>query len=288
MTPHDQHTTGNLFFDLWNPDVFLYVTVIGALYLALTGPWAPRIAGSEPVPLKKKLLFLAGLVIYYLAAGSPLNYYGHHYLFSAHMVQQSFEYLVVPPMLLVGMPEWLLARMFPLGWPRKLLSFFTHPLLGAVAFNLLFSFYHLPFIFDDMSTNPAAMMLYHGILLIAAFMMWWPIVSPLLQQSQLSDLKKIAYIFVNSVLITPACALIIFSDTQLYETYRYVPELIAGHDAFADQRLGGVLMKLIQEGVYGSILAYVFFTWYRKERRRDAEEFAHILATEGNKNKSKA
>lgn len=39
-----------------------------------------------------------------------------------------------------------------------------------------------------------------------------------------------------------------------------------------DQQLGGVLMKVIQEIVYGVMLFYVFIEWYRKER--DEENMA--------------
>jgi putative membrane protein len=36
--------------------------------------------------------------------------------------------------------------------------------------------------------------------------------------------------------------------------------------ALDDQRLGGIIMKLMQELTYGSVLAYVFTSWYRKEK----------------------
>jgi putative membrane protein len=36
-----------------------------------------------------------------------------------------------------------------------------------------------------------------------------------------------------------------------------------------DQQLGGVIMKIIQEIVYGATLAYIFFRWYRRERKED-------------------
>ncbi len=32
-----------------------------------------------------------------------------------------------------------------------------------------------------------------------------------------------------------------------------------------DQQLGGIVMKLVQEFMYGTILAYVFFQWYKRE-----------------------
>lgn len=258
------------FSDMWNPGIFLLTLLLAASYLILIGPQRKRFSEATPVSMKKKVLFMLGLSFLYIAQGSPLSYYGHHNLFSAHMVQQSLVYMVMPPLLLLGTPEWLLQSLFRNHIAKKALGFFTNPIVGALSFNLLFSFYHIPLIFDYAAEHHMIMTLYHLVLIFAAFQMWWPIVSPMSDQSQLSDLRKMAYIFANSVLITPACALIIFADTLLYTAYSTIPDLITGHTALHDQRLGGVLMKLIQEGVYGSALAYIFFTWYAKEKGTDA------------------
>lgn len=259
------------FFQLWNPEIILLTILIAAAYLLAVGPLRSRFQDATPATAKQKACFLLGLVFFYVAQGSPINYYGHHYLFSAHMVQQSLLYLAMPPLLLIGTPEWLLQLLFKNHIAKKLLTFFTNPLIGVLSFNLLFSFYHYPFVFDLMAEHHQWMTLYHIVLIFAAFQMWWPIVSPLTEQKQLSDLRKIAYIFANGVLITPACALIIFSDTVLYATYANAPEIFPGHTVFHDQRLGGVMMKLIQEGVYGSVLAYTFYKWYNKEKGTDIE-----------------
>jgi putative membrane protein len=259
------------FFLLWSPEIILLTILIAAAYLLVVGPMRRHFHHSTPVTAQQKASFLLGLLFFYIAQGSPLNYYGHQYLFSAHMVQQSFLYLAMPPLLLIGTPEWLLQPLFKNHTAKRILSFFTHPIIGVLSFNLLFSFYHFPVIFDLIAKHHQWMTLYHFILVLAAFQMWWPIVSPLSEQKRLSDLRKIAYLFANGVLITPACALIIFSDTLLYATYANAPEIIPGHTAFDDQRLGGVLMKLIQEGVYGSVLAYTFYKWYSKEKGTDID-----------------
>jgi len=39
-----------------------------------------------------------------------------------------------------------------------------------------------------------------------------------------------------------------------------------------DQQLGGIVMKFIQEGIFASMLAYVFFQWYRKEKQEDDDD----------------
>jgi putative membrane protein len=41
-----------------------------------------------------------------------------------------------------------------------------------------------------------------------------------------------------------------------------------------DQQLGGVLMKIIQEIVYGTVLFFVFMEWYRKEQEKEKLETA--------------
>ncbi|MDQ1911515.1 cytochrome c oxidase assembly protein [Paenibacillus sp. GD4] len=34
-----------------------------------------------------------------------------------------------------------------------------------------------------------------------------------------------------------------------------------------DQSFGGVIMKIVQEIVYGWALGYIFYRWYRRERK---------------------
>lgn len=261
---------GASFSDLWSPDVMLLVLLIAVAYFSLTGPLRHRFAQAAPATVKQKSLFVFALILFYAAQGSPISYYGHHYLFSLHMLQQSILYFTLPPLVLLALPEWLLEKMFQPRWLKALLRVATHPLMAALLFNTLFSFYHVPFIFDAAALHHEWMTVYHVVLLFAAFSMWWPIVSPLSEsKQQLAGLKKLAYIFANGVLITPACALIIFAENPLYATYMNVPQLFPSLNTFSDQRLGGIIMKLIQELVYGSVLAYVFYNWYKQEKQDD-------------------
>lgn len=107
------------------------------------------------------------------------------------------------------------------------------------------------------------------------------------------------YIFANSVLLMPACALIIFADQSFYATYTDAskwavamgycvpqmtpeqllrlfggPQQLSWFDPLLDQQLGGVIMKLTQEVVYGTILVAVFRQWYRRDNQTDS---AHLF-----------
>lgn len=130
---------------------------------------------------------------------------------------------------------------------------------------------------------------YTVMLFVFAIFLWWPLVNTLPGQNQLHGLKKIGYILGDAVLLTPACGLIIFAPEAMYATYTdgelwlksmalcvpgstlegltiSGPELFTNMPAKEDQQLGGVLMKIIQEIVLATILAKVFFDWYKKEQ----------------------
>ncbi|CAM3499598.1 MULTISPECIES: cytochrome c oxidase assembly factor CtaG [Brevibacillus] len=269
----------------WNPELIVLTVLIGVAYYSFIGPLRHTFPDAEPVSLRQKIMFSAGLLLFYFSLGSPLNVSGH-FLFSAHMLQQSLLYLVMPLLILAGTPKYLFRYLASYGWIRMILKIFTHPLPAVILFNALFSFYHVPFILDLAMNNLAMHNLIHLILLIAAFFMWMPVIAPVPEIHRLTHLQKLAYIFANGVLITPACALIMFAGAPMYDTYLNGPTMLCAPffsapidksmftitmDPLEDQRLGGILMKLMQELNYGIVLAYVFTTWYRKERDQPDE-----------------
>ncbi|RKN61398.1 cytochrome c oxidase assembly factor CtaG [Paenibacillus ginsengarvi] len=288
------------FAALWNPWQMALVVAIGALYLWLTGPKRSWFPDSKPVPVGKKVMFLLGIAAYYFAQGGPLNLLGH-LMFSAHMAAMSVAYLVAPPLILLGVPEWMVRPLISRKPVGAVVKAVTQPLITVVTFNILFSFYHLPLVHDYVMTHYTVHTIFFFVLLIAAFMMWWPIIAPIPELNGLSELKKMGYIFANGVLITPACALIIFASTPVFATYNdpqmwakamgYCipagsqmlldnfsgPEFFAILDPQEDQQLGGVIMKILQEITYGSALAYIFFNWYIRERAKDEQETTPVL-----------
>ncbi|MEI7025810.1 cytochrome c oxidase assembly factor CtaG [Paenibacillus sp. y28] len=278
--------------DLWSPGALIVFIIIGACYLLLVGPLRGRFVNSEPVSIGRRLLFLAGLVTYYIGNYGPFMLLGH-LMFSMHMLSMVLSFFLAPPLLLLGLPKWLVQPVISHRAVAPFFRFLTHPLVTVLCFNVFFSFYHMPVIHDYVMTHYAVHMVYFNVLLLTSFMMWWPVLGPMPETEKLSELRKMAYIFSNGVLITPACALIIFAENPLYSTFNdpqmwamalgycipagsdFILSNFVGPESFAlfppaeDQQLGGVIMKVMQEIIYGSALAYVFFNWYRKEKHDD-------------------
>jgi putative membrane protein len=271
------HDMSGGFAALWSPGLLLILLIIIYGYFQLIGPLRQRFAGSSEVPLGKKLLFITSILIIYIAQGSPINYYSHGLIFSFHMLQQTMIYLILPPLLFLSLPDWLIRPVLMKAFVRRWIYPWTHPLIAGLLFNLLFSFYHIPMIFNYSFDHPFLHNSYHWILAITAFIMWCPVFCSLTEWQRMSDLQKMGYVFFNGVLLTPACALIIFSNDLLYPAYVQGSQMINfSLPPIEDQQLGGTLMKIIQEIVYGVALAYIFFHWYRKEKKKDDDEEAVV------------
>ncbi|MBO8162675.1 MAG: cytochrome c oxidase assembly protein [Brevibacillus sp.] len=262
------------FWNAWDMDYVFLTVLLAVLYFTVFGPLRERIPQSEPLTRRQVVMFVTGLGLFFTAKASPLHFYGMHYLFSAHMVQMSLLFFVMPPFLLAAIPPWAVRAAFRIRWVERVVGVLTHPFITILLFNFLFSMYHVPIVFNTVAADHALHTLFHSVLQFAAFMMWWPVACPVPELKRLTPLKKIAYIFIDGAALLPACALIIFAGVPLYDVYRDAPQLIPFLTVVDDQQLGGVLMKLIQEVAYGFALWFAFFEWYRKEKEVDKLDLA--------------
>lgn len=282
------------FDEIWDVSMIFVTLFMAVLYLLLTGPLRNYFSGTEQVPLYKKVIFIVGLTVFYLAEG-PLDLMGH-LMFSAHMLKQALLYLVMPPLLYLGTPRWFYQPLLKLPSLAKVIRVITNPVLSVLLFNGLFSLYHMPMVFDNVMVNFAYYNIYHDLLLISAFIMWWPFFCPIKELNSLSHLKKLALLLANSFVLTPACALIIFAGEPMYQTFTDPnmwaqalsfclpagstldlagisgPQLFSMFTPLHDQQLGGVIMKLVQEIVNGTMLSYILIQWIKREKAREKEE----------------
>ncbi|RLQ95867.1 cytochrome c oxidase assembly factor CtaG [Falsibacillus albus] len=290
---------------LWSPYFLFSVASLTAIYFLLTTKWRHKFKDSEPLTTKQASLFISTMIIVYIVKGSPVDIIGH-ILFSIHMIQMAILYLIVPPILIASIPTYLWSAFINLPVVKPIFHFFTLPLIALILFNGVFSFYHVPSIFDAIKTHETLHITYTIVLFVFAIFMWWPLVNKLPGQYQLSGVKKIGYVFADGILLTPACALIIFADHPLYASYADAsvwlkamslcvpngtlanlslsgPELFTNMPVVEDQQLGGVVMKVIQEIVYGVMLFQVFFQWFKKEQEdSDAINEAALKAYQAN------
>ncbi|WP_394189467.1 cytochrome c oxidase assembly factor CtaG [Paenisporosarcina quisquiliarum] len=284
---------------LWSPVFIVSTLLILILYFLITVKIRNRYKDSEALTLKQASAFVIAIVLLYALKGSPVDLLSH-IMFSVHMVQMALLLMLVPPLLISGIPVWMWQKLFSKIFIRKIFRFFTRPIFSLIVFSGLFSFYHVPVIFDFIKQNESYHTLYTLILFISAIFLWWPIMHKLSSEPQVHGLSKIGYIIGSAILITPACAIIIFASEPMYETYTSGeawmkamelcvpvstltnlsslglsgPEMFSSLSPVDDQQLGGIIMKIIQEVIYGVVLAMIFFEWYKSEKD-NAEEITN-------------
>ncbi|MFC5774116.1 cytochrome c oxidase assembly factor CtaG [Ectobacillus antri] len=276
---------------LWSPVFFIFIAAITVVYFLIIGRYNSWFPNAEKVSKRQQIYFVSGMILLYTVKGGPLDLLGH-ISFSAHMTEMAILFIAVPPLLILGIPQWLLAYALNYQPVRATVNIFAKPLIALFVFNGLFSLYHLPFVFDVVKQSQLLHPITLAILFFMAIMMWWPVLNPLPQMQTLSEIQKIGYIFANGMLLTPACALIIFASKPLFLTYTDPqawlkamelcvpagtlsslqlsgPEFLNWLPPLEDQRTGGIVMKIVQELVYGTLIGYVFFRWVRQEKEKE-------------------
>lgn len=273
---------------LWSPFFFLMVVLCGLFYHFL---FFRKFKTKEKPTIKQQISFYIGLLLLYIAKGSPVDLLSHITL-TAHMIQMATFLLLVPILFIKGLPAWVWEKILLAPKIKPIVQLLTKPVIALLFFNGLFSFYHLPLLFNFSKETPVAHFTIHAALFFAAFIMWLPLMAPVKEINILKPLLKIVYIFVNSVLITPACAMIIFAPDPLYEAYmetgawitalslcvpndvlQGISGVLTGPDLFSplgireDQQLGGIVMKLVQEFIYGTVLVMIIRQWFKEENR---------------------
>ena len=94
----------------WHTEPLLLITLLlfGWLYAIAIGPLRSAIDPNARFSLSRGISFYLGLIITYLAVGSPLDQIGEQFLFSAHMIQHMLLIYITPTLFFVGIPNWLI------------------------------------------------------------------------------------------------------------------------------------------------------------------------------------
>jgi putative membrane protein len=183
------------------------------------------------------------------------------------MVQHLLIMLVMPPLLIWGLPPWLIRRALGVPGIHRPARALTHPVVAFVSYNVVFIFWHLPNNYDWALLNHDVHIVQHLTFMATAVMMWWPVVNPVRELERIpTGPLLMAYLFVFGIPGTIVSALITLSDNVLYPWYAAAPR-ITSLSPLDDQRLGGLIMWIPGMLVFWIAITAVFFRWTKDEYR---------------------
>jgi cytochrome c oxidase assembly factor CtaG len=203
--------------------------------------------------------FFAGIVLLALTLLSPLNLLAQGCLFSAHMAQHIVLLLLVPGLLLLGLP----ARAARPGRRRGVLV----PAAGWLGGMGAMWFWHVPVLCNAAANSPMVHGLQTVSLLALGCLFWWPILSPT-ETDRLFPPAAVVYLggacFACSLLgiiITlspvPVCSIFTMPRPDDAAITQMI-QLRWGLTPEKDQQIGGLLMWVPMCLVYfAAILAQV-------------------------------
>lgn len=259
-----------------------WLPVIGILVAAGLYMRGVRVVDSahprHPIPASRRNCFLAGLLVLYVAVGSPIAVYDTS-LFWVHMIQHLLILNVAAPLLMLGGPitVWIRASsprtrrrvVLPLLRSRPV-AILTFPitcwiLLGPL---VLYATHFTP-MFDAALRLNWVHEIEHALYLFASCLFWWPVVGRDPSRWKLSYPAKLLYLFTAMPALTFLGLALMNSNQVIYPTYAAAAVARGwGLSAIDDQKLAGFIMW-----VPGSMFVLVAILWTAAQWMR-AEERA--------------
>jgi putative membrane protein len=247
-----------------------------AAYYHIIVRWRPE--GEARASVSQQVSFVGGTLLLFLSLNGPLHDLSDNFLFSAHMVQHLIITLIVPPLWLMGLPEWSLRRLFRVPGVLAGARALTGPLVAFGVYNLVFMGWHFPSLYNWALVNHNAHILQHMMFIASATLMWWPVVDPVPEMVRLQTPARLLYMAVLSIPMTIVSAIITFAEHAMYPWYEAAPRVFETLSVTDDQQLGGVIMWVPGMLVFWIALTIVFFRWSRSEEREERLSRAALQA----------
>ena len=254
-----------------HPEVVGVALALVAIYVFGIRWLAPRLAPvGEPVVTRRQIAWYTSGVVLYLAVEMwPLHDIAEQSLYSAHMVQHLVLAFIVPPALLIGMPSWLIRYL--VGPILPALRFLTRPLIALVLFNAALAWLHAPGVVRGMLEGAAFHLFVHVVVVVTAFLMWWPVIGPISDFPKLSPPAAMGYLFLQSLVPLIPASFLTFASEPVYRVYEGTPRLW-GLSVLDDQLIAGLIMKIGGGVILWTAITVIFFRWALAEERANRPE----------------
>jgi putative membrane protein len=241
-----------------HPSVIIGVLALAALYIG-----AVRVTRRRVTPFQAAA-FAGALIVILLSLCGPLDELEDDRLFVAHMAQHLMLCLLMPPLMLLGLTDWIVRPLLLNRWIRPLARLLCNPLVAFLGYNAMLVVVHAPRMYDLMCRDDAVHITIHLVMMATGVMLWWPLFSPLPELPRLNYPAQILYLFLLLIPMAAVAAPISFATSVIYPWYLEGPHPF-GITPLADQVAGGLLMW-VGAGFYVICVAtLIFYQWAQRD-----------------------
>jgi len=218
-------------------------------------------AAARPGPTPgQRASFFASLLLLFFTLNGPLHDLSDYYLFSAHMIQHLILTLVVPPLMILGTPGWMLRPLLRSASAFRIAKGLTGITACFALFNIVLSFWHLPPMYNLALSHHPVHIVQHLMFIGASVLMWWPLTSPLPELPRAAFPAQMMYCFLMVIPMSVISIYIVMADATLYPAYAAAPRIL-GITPMMDQQYGGLIMWIPGGIFFYAVMSVVFFQW---------------------------
>ena len=266
----------------WTNWTIHWSTVIGLVALGALYKWGAHhiqrqaaASGTEVPTLRagQQIAFFSALLVIFVSLNGPLHDLSDVFLFSAHMVQHLLLSLLMPPLMLVGTPGWLLRPLLQYSAVNRIARALTRPIRCFIIFNVVIAAWHLPPLYNTAMEYHPVHIVQHLMFMSASVIMWWPFLSPLPELPRLAYPGQMLYCFLMVIPMSIVAIYIAMADHVLYPAYSIAPR-VWGLTPMMDQQIGGLIMWVPGGLLFYVVMTFVFFKWAGKDT--DTTEGAQV------------
>ncbi|MFD1779000.1 cytochrome c oxidase assembly protein [Fredinandcohnia salidurans] len=268
---------GFSFHSQWNGGIIFFTLILIVLYMFL-------LPTPKDHPKYKSMAFTGSMLLILLAVGSPLNLLGRM-LFRAHIIQIVIVLLIAAPLIVIGLKTNLLEKVLQKNGVKRVYRVLTYPVFTIVLFHGLLIGYHVPEMFDWIRTGYFTNYFFLIGLIVAAVLLWWPIIGPIKEHDQMTFKKKLIYIVVNIVLFLPVTLFLWLAADALYSVYSDTSQMLAAlalcmplgeeippdlletllpYPPVGEQKNGAIILFITQALIFGLSAIWLFMKKGRK------------------------
>jgi putative membrane protein len=246
--------------------VWLFIALLVACYVVALTRWKPEPLIGDVVSVKRHHIasFTVGVIVLWIAADWPVGALGAGYLVSVHTVQYLLFALVAPPLLLHGIPRWVLRGILRPRGAWTVARIVSRPLPAFLVFNVVMLGTHLPAVVDGVGGSQLGSFAMDMAWLFSGIVFWWPVLGPLPELRPLSYPARILYLVLNVFIPTVPASFLTFADYPLYALYELAPS-IEGISASTDQQVAGLTIKVVGGLIIFGTATVLFFRWHKRE-----------------------
>jgi len=219
--------------------------------------WGTRREGCQ-VTGRQKALFIGGAFVLVVAVTWPLGDLAAHWLLLALVLQRLLLTLAVPPLLVLGTPRPVIARLTRPAAVDAVLRVVVRPVPAVAIVTVVAVGTLTTGVVTLAARSDAVRVLIELVVLGSGFVLWAPVLTELPGAPRLSALGRGGYLIVQSIVPSFLSIVWIFARHSLYPAYSHEGTVV-GLSPLLDQQLAGFLAKLSTIAVLWTV-AFVIMT----------------------------